>query len=397
MQKPKSSHSKKRLSSGKKNQRRKSQSRVNSQCDLAASSSALGETKLSYQKKKKDRKDPEQPHISSSLLSSHTHTHSLSPLFLVLSTSSTYTTMAELNALPKDPLLSQGQKDVLAGTFGGIAQVLVGQPLDILKVRLQTSPPGTYTGMLDCATRIVRNEGPFAFYKGTLTPLLGVGACVSIQFGVVEALKRQFSSSNVASGKSGDLSYGQFYLAGGLAGLANSFVAGPIEHIRIRLQTQPSPPLYRGPIDCVRQIIGKSGVLNGVFRGQFPTFAREFHGMGMYFLTYEALVQYKLASSGLKRDELPGTYAMFAGAMAGYGLWLTAYPADIIKSKLQTDALLSTERRYKGAMDCIQQTFRRDGVKGFFRGLLPTLVRSPFANAATFVAFEWASRNLKHV
>ncbi len=49
---------------------------------------------------------------------------------------------------------------------------LVGQPLDILKVRLQTSPPGTYTGMVDCATRIVTNEGPLAFYKGTLTPLL---------------------------------------------------------------------------------------------------------------------------------------------------------------------------------------------------------------------------------
>ena len=211
--------------------------------------------------------------------------------------------MAELNTLPpKDPLLTQSSRDVLSGTFGGIAQVLVGQPLDILKVRLQTSPPGTYTGMLDCATRIVKNEGPLAFYKGTLTPLLGVGACVSIQFGVVEALKRSFSQSNISSGKSPDLSYSQFYLAGGLAGLANSVVAGPIEHIRIRLQTQPSPPLYKGPLDCIKQISSQSGVMQGIFRGQVPTFAREFHGMGMYFLTYEALVQHKLGSSNITRD-----------------------------------------------------------------------------------------------
>lgn len=302
--------------------------------------------------------------------------------------------MAELSSLPKVPLLSQGQQDVLSGTIGGIAQVIVGQPLDILKVRLQTSPPGTYTGMLDCATRIVRNEGPLAFYKGTLTPLLGVGACVSIQFGVVEALKRQFSTSNLRSNRSADLSYGQFYLAGGIAGLANSVVAGPVEHIRIRLQTQPSPPLYRGPIDVVRSITTTAGPLS-IFRGQLPTFAREFHGMGMYFLTYEALVSHKLSSSHISRDQLPATYAMFSGAMAGYALWLTAYPADIIKSKLQTDALDPTKRRYAGALDCIRQTFKHDGVRGFFRGLLPTLVRSPFANAATFVAFEWASRNLK--
>ena len=88
---------------------------------------------------------------------------------------------------------------------------------------------------------------------------------------------------------------------------------------------------------------------------------------------------------------------MFAGAMAGNGLWLTAYPADIIKSKLQTDALNPNERRYKGTLDCIRQTFRADGVRGFFRGLLPTLVRSPFANAATFVAFEFAAKNLRNL
>lgn len=305
--------------------------------------------------------------------------------------------MAELTPPPESaPLLSQGSKDVLAGTFGGIAQVLVGQPLDILKVRLQTSPPGTYTGMVDCATRIVKHEGPLAFYKGTLTPLLGVGACVSIQFGVVEALKRAFSDSNLKSGREAELSYGQFYLAGGIAGVANSVVAGPVEHIRIRLQTQPSPPIYRGPVDAIKQIVSKAGFA-GVFKGQVPTFAREFHGMGMYFLTYEALVSHKLRSSNITRDQLPSTYAMFAGAMAGYGLWLTAYPADIIKSKLQTDALNPTERRYKGTIDCIRQTVKADGIKGLYRGLLPTLVRSPFANAATFVAFEWAARNLRNV
>lgn len=41
--------------------------------------------------------------------------------------------------------LSQPTKDILAGTTGGIAQVLVGQPLDILKVRLQLGS-GQYKG-----------------------------------------------------------------------------------------------------------------------------------------------------------------------------------------------------------------------------------------------------------
>jgi hypothetical protein len=51
-----------------------------------------------------------------------------------------------------------------------------GQPFDIVKVRLQTT--SQYTSALDAATKIYKNEGPLAFYKGTLTPLIGIGACV---------------------------------------------------------------------------------------------------------------------------------------------------------------------------------------------------------------------------
>lgn len=68
-------------------------------------------------------------------------------------------------------------KDLFAGATGGIAQVLLGQPFDIVKVRLQTTEQ--YKGALDAATQIWKNEGPLAFYKGTLTPLIGIGACVS--------------------------------------------------------------------------------------------------------------------------------------------------------------------------------------------------------------------------
>lgn len=44
---------------------------------------------------------------------------------------------------------------------------------------------------------------------------------------------------------------------------------------------------------------------------------------------------------------------MLAGAGAGAVYWLTVYPADVIKSKLQVD---SYQRPiYKGTLDCAQQ------------------------------------------
>lgn len=73
--------------------------------------------------------------------------------------------------------------------------------------------------------------------QGTLTPLLGIGLCVSIQFGALEWTKRLFAAQNARNGRGGPdgatLSSGQLFLAGSFAGLANGVVSGPVEHIRI--------------------------------------------------------------------------------------------------------------------------------------------------------------------
>ncbi|CAO1635245.1 unnamed protein product [Parajaminaea phylloscopi] len=302
--------------------------------------------------------------------------------------------------------ISRTAKDVFSGTAGGIAQVLVGQPLDMLKVRLQTAPQGTYNGMGDVAMRILKQDGPLGFYKGTLTPLLGVGLCVSIQFGVVEKVKRDFAMANARAAGSTDtdalagvgpkafpLSTAQLYTAGVAAGVANAFVAGPVEHIRIRLQTQATK-IYHGPVDCAKKIVASSGAA-GIFKGMVPTLIREGHGMGTYFLIYEAVVGYKLKKDNLTRAELPATWAMLGGAISGPALWTMVYPFDVVKSRMQTDSLDASKRQYKGMIDCFRQVAAQSGWKGFFRGLIPTLTRAPLSNAATFVTYEFASRHLE--
>ncbi|KIK58239.1 hypothetical protein GYMLUDRAFT_45450 [Collybiopsis luxurians FD-317 M1] len=295
--------------------------------------------------------------------------------------------------------MNKSVKDVAAGTAGGIAQVLVGQPFDIVKVRMQTAPKGTYSGMVHCAGGILKNEGPLAFYKGTLTPLLGIGVCVSIQFGVIEYMKRLFTQQNLAAGTGGpegkDLNAAQLVASGVAAGLANGFVSGPVEHIRIRLQTQPSVnPPYNGPFDAMKKIYTAHGI-QGIFKGQGVTFLREATGYGVYFLAYEKLVQREMRVKGIKREELSAVNAVLYGAAAGYALWAVIYPIDMVKSRMQTDGFtVATGRRYATSLDCVRQVLRTEGPRAFLRGLAPTLIRSPFANGATFLGFEMANQFL---
>ncbi|KAI1385703.1 mitochondrial carrier [Hypoxylon trugodes] len=286
-------------------------------------------------------------------------------------------------------------KDLFAGAAGGIAQVLIGQPFDIVKVRLQTST--AYTSALDAATTIYAKEGPLAFYKGTLTPLLGIGACVSIQFGAFGFARRYFENANLSSSsRSKDLSYGQYYAAGAFAGVANSVISGPIEHVRIRLQAQPhgANRLYTGPLDCVRKLgaAHNGSILRGLYRGEAVTIIREATAYGAWFLAFEYLMNADVSRNKLRsRAEVPAYKVALYGGLAGEALWLASYPFDVVKSKMQTDGF-GAQTKYKSMRDCFGQVWRAEGARGFWKGIGPTLLRAMPVSAGTFAVVEATMR-----
>lgn len=282
----------------------------------------------------------------------------------------------------------QVAKDLFAGTMGGIAQVLVGQPFDCVKVRLQSAPEGTYNGALDVIRQLVKNEGFAGFYKGTLTPLVGVGACVSVQFSVNEFMKRYYDQK--LNGK--PLSLLQFFNCGAIAGFANGFLTSPIEHIRIRLQTQTTgKEMFHGPIDCFKKLYQIDG-LRGIYKGLGPTLFRESVGLGIYFATYEALIAEDIKRHHISRSDIEPWKLCLYGGLSGYTLWTSIYPVDIIKSKMQTDSL--TGAKYKNSISVVKDIFHKQGIKGFYKGFLPTILRAAPANGATFAVFEITMRLL---
>ncbi|KAL9106023.1 MAG: hypothetical protein Q9227_008866 [Pyrenula ochraceoflavens] len=278
-------------------------------------------------------------------------------------------------------------KDLAAGAAGGIAQVL----LDIVKVRLQTTT--THPSALSCASSILTHEGPLAFYKGTLTPLIGIGACVSVQFGAFHYARRLFEESNAQHYSSPTLSYSQYYLSGAFAGVTNSVLSAPIEHVRIRLQTQPhgAGRLYSGPLDCIRKLSAHEGVFRGLYRGQTVTVYREATAYGTWFLTYEYLMNRDVARNNYKREDISTLKVATYGGIAGEALWIASYPFDVIKSKMQSDGF-GEGKRYKNMRACFAQTWRIEGFRGFWKGIGPTLLRAMPVSAGTFAVAELVMR-----
>lgn len=50
-------------------------------------------------------------------------------------------------------------RSLAAGAAGGVCAVVVGHPFDLVKVRLQTSQQGVYSGAMDVVRKTVAREG----------------------------------------------------------------------------------------------------------------------------------------------------------------------------------------------------------------------------------------------
>jgi len=278
-------------------------------------------------------------------------------------------------------------KEFLAGGCSGVAQILVGHPFDTIKVRLQTDKSGTTA--LQMVQNTVKNEGFLAVYKGMLTPLVGIAFVNSVLFAAYGNTMRLVKSDPNAKP-----TLVQLYFVGGVAGVANAFVLSPIELVKTRLQVQRnagSAGAYKGAFDCAKQILLKEGLFRGIFSGLSPTIVREGIGNAGFFGSYEVakrVAASKLTKSG-RVEDVPALYLPACGACGGLSFWLSSFPVDVVKSRIQANPGL-----YSGMIQCSAKMLKEEGFLSFYRGLGTALIRAVPVAAAIFTTYETAKKSM---
>ncbi|KAK2708020.1 mitochondrial basic amino acids transporter-like [Artemia franciscana] len=274
--------------------------------------------------------------------------------------------------------------DFIAGFAGGCAGVIIGYPLDTVKVRIQTQDPRNlrYTGTFQCLRTVVRHEGAAALFRGMTSPMAGVAGINAMIFGVYGNVNKRLSDPE---------SIKSIATAGICAGLAQTVITSPMELVKTRLQVQsqiPGAQISEGPVDCLKKIWRSYGI-RGVYQGFGITCVREIPAFGIYFAAYEVMTRQSDPSVPLS------TWTMlYAGGMAGVYSWAFTYPVDMVKSRLQIDGI-SGKQQYSGAIDCIRKTYHSEGIRVFFRGLSATVIRAFPSNAATFAVVTWTLRLIR--
>ncbi|KAL7648737.1 UNVERIFIED_CONTAM: hypothetical protein RMT77_000644 [Armadillidium vulgare] len=279
--------------------------------------------------------------------------------------------------------------DLVAGGVGATVSVYVGQPLDTVKVKLQTFP-SLYNGMTDCFMRTLRNDRLRGLYAGTCPALAANIAENSILFAAYGLCQKGVATaSNVDNIE--NLSTLQNGVSGFFAAFFSSLVLCPTELVKCRLQamnelyiTNKAYTKNFSPWKLTGNIIRDEGVF-GLYRGFQSTLLREMPGYFFFFGGYE-ISRILLTPKGKTKDEIGPLRTVASGGIAGICFWISVFPFDVIKSRVQVQNTKDSIVRF------ILRIYKSEGFYAFYNGLTPTLIRTVPATGGLFLAYEWTKK-----
>lgn len=282
-------------------------------------------------------------------------------------------------------------RDLTCGSIAGVAQAYTGQPLDTVKVRIQTNPK-YYRGTFDCIMKTVHKEGFMSLFSGVVpmaTACLAENAVLLAGYGQCQALVRNVSGSM----ENGELSNGQLACAGMLSGVLAGLVLTPTELVKVRLQIQglqSGGRVKMGPLGAARAIMRSDG-FRGLYRGLTYTWMRDVPAYGVNFYAYEACRR-ALLKDGEKVGDLGPLRLILAGGTGGALSWASCYPLDVLKSRVQASSTHTPD-----LLTCFRHTLKHEGPGVFFRGMTPCVVRGFVVYGALFLTYEWSAKQYDYL
>ncbi|KJX95050.1 mitochondrial rna-splicing protein mrs3 [Zymoseptoria brevis] len=272
-----------------------------------------------------------------------------------------------------------------AGAFAGIAEHSVMYPIDLLKTRMQVvnpTPAAIYTGIGNAISTISRVEGYMSLWRGLSSVVVGAGPAHAVYFATYEVVKQAMGGN--ASGHHPVAAAS----SGACATIASDAFMNPFDVIKQRMQMHGST--YTSLVDCATKVFRSEGLR--AFYVSYPTtLTMTVPFTALQFTAYESLTKYMQRKRGAQGAYDPLTHCT-AGGLAGGVAAAATTPLDVIKTMLQTRGT-STDmeiRHARGLFPAAGIIWRREGAKGFFRGMNARVVTAAPSTAICWSAYELA-------
>ena len=143
-----------------------------------------------------------------------------------------------------------------------MTEAFVVVPFELVKIRLQDkASAGRYSGTMDCFLKVLRQEGPLAFYKGLEATVWRHAAWNGGYFGVIHGVREVLQKRSTDNRTSSSNQLMNNFIAGSVGGTVGTILNTPFDVAKTRIQNQTinAPSKYGWTISSIRMIAREEG------------------------------------------------------------------------------------------------------------------------------------------
>lgn len=273
--------------------------------------------------------------------------------------------------------------DFLAGGISGAVSKTATAPIERVKLVIQTQDANPkiisgevarYTGMGDAFTRITKEQGFSAFWRGNATNIIRYFPTQAFNLAFKDTIKKAFPKYDQ------NTQFWSFFAtqlaSGGAAGAASLTIVYPLDYARTRLASDVGggKKQFNGLVDCLTKTAKGPGGFMSLYNGYGPSVAGIIAYRGAQFGLNDTIMAFNPYA---KEQGLVAVLSKFCIAqVAVTASGLVAYPFDTVRRRLQMQSDKPVEEQlYKGTMDCGVKILKDEGFGGMYKGALANIFR----------------------
>jgi solute carrier family 25 aspartate/glutamate transporter 12/13 len=256
---------------------------------------------------------------------------------------------------------------ILNGLISGYIGAIIVYPIDLIKTNMQNQLNAKYKNGIHCFTEIIKKHGFSKLYNGSVVQLIGIGPEKSIKLFINNSL----------------LNYNIHpIISGCLAGASQVIVSNPIEIIKIQYQLNIYNKNFKF-IDAIKNIHNTNQsshfnlyhIIKNLYKGSSLCLLRDIPFSGIYFPTYLYI------KNQILNNQININPTIISGFIAAIPAAYLVTPFDVIKTRYQS-------YKYKNIIDCMNNIYINDGIKGFWIGGKWRVIKSAPQFAITLYVYE---------
>ncbi|KAH3901665.1 related to mitochondrial carrier protein [Saccharomycodes ludwigii] len=294
---------------------------------------------------------------------------------------------------------------ISGGIAGAVSRTVVSpfERVKILKqVEIKNDGMSNSANISTLIKRMYQNEGIKGLFRGNGMNCIRVFPYMAVQYLTFETFKNYILNyENARNTKDGStvisqLTNVQRLVDGALSGGLSCLVTYPLDLVKTRLSIQTTlnnkneinKLKHPGMVELLTNTYKNEGGIRGLYKGLFPTLLGIVPYVALNFQIYEDLKELYLNHYHI--NEPSSFIKLTMGAVSGGIAQCIIYPFDLLRRRFQVISMNngSLGIHYTGVVDALLQIGKKEGFKGYYKGLTANLFKVVPSTAVQWLTYE---------